>query len=64
VEIAQVSSTLRSEMAGMEERLGGRISSMEVRTARETVIQTRWIIGLWAAQMTAFIGIIFILLQR
>jgi hypothetical protein len=53
-----------TEIASMEERLGQRISSLEVRTARETVIQTRWMIGLWAAQITAFIGTIFIVLLR
>ena len=62
-EISGQGAAIRDEVAKQGERLSDRISSLEVRSAREMVVQTRWLIGMWAAQMTAFIGTILIVLR-
>jgi len=62
-EISGQGAAIRDEVAKQGERLSDRISSLEVRSAREMVVQTRWLVGLWAAQMTAFIGTILIVLR-
>ena len=63
VEISEQGTAIRDEIAKQGERLNDRIGSLEVRSAREMVVQTRWLIGMWAAQMTAFIGTILIVLR-
>jgi hypothetical protein len=64
VEIANQGTAIRREVADYARRTDERIAALEVRTARDMLLQTRWMVGLWAAQMMAFIGTILVVLQR
>jgi hypothetical protein len=62
-EIDNQSGSLRGEMVRQGEKLGTAIATLEVRVMKETLTQTRWIIGLWAAQITIFIGTVLVVLR-
>ena len=56
---AQLRVELRTEIS----TLGDRISHLELSIARERVSQMRWMVGLWAAQVTLLVGTVFTVLQ-
>jgi len=62
-EIAELRGGLREEIGRLGERLGTQIAALEARTARDAVTQTRWMVGLWAAQITVFVGTVLVVLR-
>ncbi len=62
-EIAVLRGDLRDEMAKQGDALRTQVSSLELGTANAILSQTRWMIGLWAAQITVFIGTVLVVLR-
>jgi hypothetical protein len=66
-EMAGMAASIRGEMAGMEASLRTDMAEMGASIRQEiAVTQTatiRWMVGLWAAQVTIFVGVIFTVLQ-
>ena len=62
-EIAGLRGGLRDEIAKQGDVLRAQIASLELRTTSGMLTQTRWIIGLWAAQITVFIGTVLVVLR-
>ena len=70
-EIASQGASLRKEIldqgsaiAALDTKFTERLASFEVLVHREITTHTRWMVGLWAAQMTAFLIIAFAVLQK
>jgi len=61
--MAELRGGLREEIARLGEKLGTQIAALEVRSSRDAVTQTCWMVGLWAAQITVFIGTVLVVLR-
>jgi hypothetical protein len=59
-EMAMLGSDLRQEMAtlgsDLRREIAAQVSGVRHEMSRDRVTQMRWMIGLWAAQVTLFIG--------
>jgi hypothetical protein len=62
-EMAELRSDLRSEIAALAAKLGERTTALELRVASERVSLIRWMVGLWAAQITIFVGTVLVVLR-
>ena len=62
-EMAELRSDLRSEIAALGAKLGERTTALELRVASERVSLIRWMAGLWAAQITLFVGTVLVVLR-
>jgi hypothetical protein len=62
-EMAELRSDLRSEIAALGDKLGERTTALELRVASERVSLIRWMVGLWAAQITLFVGTVLVVLR-
>jgi hypothetical protein len=62
-EAAEMGFGLRAEIAALGDKLGERITALELRVASERVSLIRWMVGLWAAQITVFVGTVLVVLR-
>ena len=62
-EAAEMGFGLRSEIAALGDKMGVRITALELRVASERVSLIRWMVGLWAAQITLFVGTVLVVLR-
>jgi hypothetical protein len=62
-EAAEMGFGLRAEIAALGDKVGERITALELRVASERVSLIRWMVGLWAAQITLFVGTVLVVLR-
>ena len=69
-EMAEMGASIRGEMSEMRvglskdiAQLGEKVAASEVRNREAILAQTRWMVGLWAAQITILIGAVLVVLR-
>ena len=62
--LAELEGRLRKEVTEQVASLRVEMAQQGTAVRAEMTTLTRWMIGLWAAQITAFIGTVLVVLQR